>query len=498
MKSAKGEFYMLLIPLTGKIGWRNPPAITIGLILVNCLVYFLFQFNDNKKYFQAEEFYFSSGLAEIEISRYVEYRKLSAGKTSLHDANGQINEKEAIRRYEAMIKDEEFLERLRNGGIITARDPEYPKWKELRAHYQNLRSQIISIRYGFIPAQSRPVTFLTYMFLHGSFGHLLGNMIFLWLVGCMLEMGSGRLFCGAAYMLTGLGSVLLFRLIYPQGSVPLVGASGAISGLMGAFTVLYGKKKVKIFYSLGFYFNYLETRAIFLLPVWTANEFYQLLCGEAANVAYVAHIGGLISGALLGMINLKLLRAYNADALDPEPEDEISPLIEKALLHIRQLDMETGGRLLEQALMKAPEHIVAMTHLYNVRRTDPQDPRFHAIAGQLLNRLTLENAHFKAAGNIFDDYSKLTKRPRLSSELYFRMILVLSGSGFPEKAERILAVFLKQKPNFPGIPRALLKLAGGYRQKGIKSKYQKCLNLLGKRYPDSLEGQIARGNFSSQ
>jgi len=77
------------------------------------------------------------------------------------------------------------------------------------------------------------------MFLHGGFGHLLGNMIFLWLVGCMLEMGCGRGFYSAAYIVTGLCSVILFWSVYPKSTMPLIGASG----LMGAFTVLYGRKR---------------------------------------------------------------------------------------------------------------------------------------------------------------------------------------------------------------------------------------------------------------
>jgi TolA-binding protein len=76
------------------------------------------------------------------------------------------------------------------------------------------------------------------------------------------------------------------------------------------------------------------------------------------------------------------------------------------------------------------------------------------------------------------------------------MISILTSTGALEKAERILAMFLKQKPDFPGIPTALLKLATGYRQKGINAKNQKYLKLLGSLYPNSTEGQIARRNLS--
>ena len=487
---------MLLIPLTDKISWRNPPLVTIVLILTNCLVFFIFQFGDNKMYFKAQEFYFTSGLAEIEIKRYVEYRNTSGKESPLYDAKGKLNKKQALRSYQEMIEDTDYLDKLQNDEIITPLDPEYTKWKELRDEYEDIRAEITLLNYGFIPAEHKPITFLTHMFLHGGFGHLFGNMIFLWLVGCMLEMGGGRKFYGTSYILTGFGAVTLFWLIYPKSAVPLVGASGAIAGLMGAFTVLYCKKKVKIFYSLGFYFNYLKIRAIFLLPIWVANEFYQLFFGGMSNVAYVAHIGGLISGAILGFINLKFLHAFNADVLEPEPEDEVSPILEQALQHIRRLDMETGGKLLEEALIKDPDHIGAMTHLFNVRKTNPQDPGFHEITTKLLNRLILENDNYDSAKKIFDEYTELTKRPRLSPKLYFKMIPVLTVAGAPEKAERILAMFLKQKPDFPGIPTALLKLATGYRQKGINAKYQKCLKVLGSRYPDSTEGQIAVRSLS--
>ena len=483
---------MLLIPLTGKISRSNLPFVTISLILINCLIFFLFQYNDNQKYYKSEEFYFTSGLAEIELSRFIEYRSSFKHETSLYNRDGQIDEKEAIRHYQAMVRDEAFLQKIRNEQIITPQDPEYAEWRELRDNYEYQRSKIISLKYGFIPAEGRPVTFITYMFLHGGLAHLLGNMFFLWLVGCMLEMGGGRLFCGATYFLAGLGAVLLFWVIYPQSQTPLVGASGAIAGFMGAFTVLYGKKKVKIFYWLGFYFNYLKTRAIYLLPFWLAKEFYSLLFGDASNVAYVAHIGGLISGVLLGLMNQKFLGTFNGDVLESEPEDEISPIIEKALQHVSRLDMEAGGRLLEQVLAKKPGHLETMIHLFNVRKTDPQDPRFHKIATILLERLTQGSDNYQPAMRIFDEYTRLTGHPRLSANLYLKMIPILSGLGAPEKAECILKMFLKQKPDFPGIPTALLKLAGGYRQKGIKKKYQSCLQLLGRNYPNSSEAQIAR------
>jgi len=117
-------------------------------------------------------------------------------------------------------------------------------------------SEIIGYRYGYKPSDGDLMTAFTYMFLHGSASHLIGNMIFLWLVGCILELAGRRLVYALICLLTGMVSALVYGLVYQGSTIPLVGASGAISGIIGAYTVLFGMRKVKIFFSLGFYFQH--------------------------------------------------------------------------------------------------------------------------------------------------------------------------------------------------------------------------------------------------
>ena len=487
---------MIIVPVTGKISRRNLPVITIGLVLINCLVFFIFQLNDARRSHEAISFYFTSGLSEIEMPRFMEYSRSGTQPNSGVPDLEKLSDEELWKLYLSMRADTEFIEKLRSEQIITPQDANYSIWSRLRIEYEYLESKIVSANYGLIPAEAKPLTFFTYMFLHGGFEHLLGNMVFLWLVGCMIEMGSGRIFCGATYVLTGLGAAALYWLMNPGSSIYLVGASGSIAGLMGAFCVLYGRKKVKFFYSLGFYFNYFKAPAIIILPVWIAKEIYFMHADSLGNVAYEAHLGGLVCGALLGLIGFVLFRNIDAQVLQSdEPTDEIAPLIEKALEHISQLDMEAGSRLLEQVLIKDPGHIGALTHLFNIYKNSPRDPRFHEIARRLLDRLTSDSTRHSTAGQVFEEYTQIAGRPCLPADLYLRMISVLSASGHPEKAERIIAMFLKQKPDLPGLPQALLKLADGFRRKGAKGKYQRCLMVLGQRYPDSTEGQIVLRNL---
>jgi len=476
---------------------RNPPIVTIIIVLINCLVWFVLQAGDTDKQLKASEFYFTSGLVNIEISHYIAYRdgRLQDPVEVLSD--DQFDEETLVQNYLAMQRDELFQQKLNNDEIITPSEQIYAEWKDLKTEYELMSSQLTSRQYGFIPNQKSLLTSFTYMFMHGSTGHLLGNMFFLWIVGCMLEMGLGRLRYAVLYIIGGLFAVWLFWLIYMTSIIPLVGASGAIAGLMGAFAVLFGKKKVKIFYSLGFYFNYLKIPAIILLPIWIGNEFYQLFGGGTTHVAYVAHIGGLIGGALFGIVCLKFSLGFNKDVIADTPVDEISPQIEKALKHIAELDLETGRQLLEKVLAKDPENIDVLTHLFNVYKLDPEDDKFHLLTKKLIFELTRSYDTYEKAHQIYSEYIRHTRHPRLSPQLYIQLSMMFAATGHLEKAVKILTMVLKKTPDSPGVPTALLKLAGAYSQKGMAMKGNRCLKLICNKYPDSTEAQLARKSLQS-
>ena len=483
---------MLIIPLTEKISWRNPPIVTIAIIILNCLVYFVLQSGDNQKHYETSEFYFTSGLARMEVPRYMAFREGRLQDSADPSAADSIDEDTLIRNYLAMERDSKFLDRLRNDEIITPASTQYENWKNLRTEYDYRRSQIVSVRYGFRPAYKTVLTGFTYMFLHGGSGHLFGNMVFLWIVGCMLEMGLGRLKYFGLYIVGGLLAVWSYWLVYMDSAMPLVGASGAIAGLMGAYAVLFNMKKVKIFYSLGFYFNYLKIPAIILLPVWIGNEFYQLFFGGDSHVAYAAHIGGLAGGALFGFACKKFSLGFNEDVIRQAPPDEISPLIEKALKHIAELDMVTGRLVLQQALAKDPENIDALTHLFHVDKLDPESPQYHDTAKKLLFQLSRSYHTYEKAHHFYLEYLRHTGHPRLSPQLYVQLSAVFAATGRVEDAVKILTLLLKKVPQSPGIPGAMLKLAKAYRQNGMATKGEKCLRLICHRYPDSSEARVAR------
>ena len=171
-----------------------------------------------------------------------------------------------------------------------------PAWQQARGRAEALRDRLSTFRFGFIPARFSMEGLFGAMFLHGSFDHLLGNMLFLFIFGFALEIALGRWVYLGLYLLSGVASHLLWWALDPVW-VTGVGASGAISGLMGMYIGVYGLRKINFFYWLGPLIGYFKAPALWVLPVWMGKELYGLLASDD-HINYYAHLGGLGAGFL--------------------------------------------------------------------------------------------------------------------------------------------------------------------------------------------------------
>jgi membrane associated rhomboid family serine protease len=161
--------------------------------------------------------------------------------------------------------------------------------------------------YGLVPARilgpDPPYyTLFTSMFLHGGWLHLVGNMLYLWIFGNNVEDATGHLGFLVFYVLCGLAAAFAQILIQPASQVPMVGASGAIAGVLGGYLVLYPRARILALVPLGFFLHLMEVPAVLFLPMWFL---LQLVYGIASlgvrsefggGVAFWAHIGGFVAG----------------------------------------------------------------------------------------------------------------------------------------------------------------------------------------------------------
>jgi len=150
----------------------------------------------------------------------------------------------------------------------------------------------------WIPRYASPVTS---MFLHGGWTHLLGNMLFLWIYGDNVEDAMGHARYLAFYVLCGVAAIAVQALANPDSPYPIIGASGAISGVLGAYLLLFPRARVLTLVLLPFFFTTLRIPAMLLLLLWFAVQLISDLAVSdgGASVAFRAHIGGFLTGMLL-------------------------------------------------------------------------------------------------------------------------------------------------------------------------------------------------------
>ncbi len=156
-----------------------------------------------------------------------------------------------------------------------------------------------------------PQHIVTSMFLHGGWGHILGNMWFMWIFGNNVEDSMGRLRFVVFYLLSGVGAAVAQVVTQPASIIPMVGASGAISGVMGAYIILYPRVRVFTLVPLGFFLTTIALPAWVMLGYWIALQFLGSFGGAETGVAFWAHIGGFVVGAAL--IKLFARREYIAE-----------------------------------------------------------------------------------------------------------------------------------------------------------------------------------------
>ena len=145
-------------------------------------------------------------------------------------------------------------------------------------------------------------TYLSSMFIHGGLFHLAGNMMFLWVFGDNIEDRIGHLKYLVFYLVAGVGAALAHLAVDPYSQIPLVGASGAISGVMGAYMLLFPFNRIKTLIVI-YIITAIEVRAVYLLGAWFVWQLIQGLLSvgvsKQVDIAFFAHVGGFVAGVLI-------------------------------------------------------------------------------------------------------------------------------------------------------------------------------------------------------
>lgn len=441
----------LVFPLNSKPDWRKPPIFTLLIILINCIVFFGPQTRDDERADRAAAYYLKSELPRIELPLYLEEVGQRDGKLERARAL-QLAKMIAAGRHdlalELMDHDRRFMPRLLAGEVVKPDHPRRAEWQSQRARYAELRGESFSQRWTLNPGDFDPATLFTASFLHGFTGHLVGNMVFLFAFGYTVEMALGGGLFLLFYLVAGTAGNLLYLLVNWGSPIGVLGASGAVAGLMAMYAALYGRQRIRFFYQLLFYFDYVKAPAIILLPAWIASELVQYWLYPHSGVAYLVHAGGLVAGAAL----IWAWRVRRPDAPvelpgAPAKEDPWLTEFERAGQLLEKLRIDEARALYAQLAQQRPQHLGALSRWFSLAKMHPASEDFHRSAAQAFALTTQDEDSTALVREVFATYlAQAQPRPRLAPAQLGRVGLRLARASCFDEAIRIEAMLSRLAP----------------------------------------------------
>lgn len=450
---------MLIVPIENRPDWSKPPVITLALILLNIAIFMFYQSSDDSVVAGAYQLYESQQLLDYERQPYLDFLR-TEDPESWDEMNSIEDEaQQSAQLLWWIMFDRAFDQHLRTLWPTPA-DEQTLRWRQARELFESERNRLSSYRGGLTPAEARPLTFLTSMFLHGGWDHLLGNMIFLFLFGFTLEAVLRPTAYIGMYLASGLAASALHMSFNLGSMVPVIGASGAISGLMGMYLSLYRLRRIRFFYTVLFYFGEFRAPALFILPLWLGKELYGYFFFES-SIAYWAHIGGLIAGAGLMFLARQSQKQFSGKLQQQDAQDEAEAELKNVQLLINNLDFDRAKMLTHQICQTHPTDPRPWQQLFELHKSQPRQKAFHQVTFDLCKQFVAQDAHFAQWQNTVDqvlnEYRELApKTPALNGNMCLAFARTYWRNGKHDLAQSYLSLARERGGN-AGTMAALLK-----------------------------------------
>jgi len=472
----------IAIPLENKPSWQSPPWMTVLLIAINCLVFWVWQGGEERAAERASKTYAHTALPAIEVPAFVKYLEAQSRNPDSRIKPQMVRMVQGLQKnqdygqiYLLMKQEGRFRRQLLAGEVIQAGDPLHAEWQAARARFAPLEPKPFTTRWAMsyeAGAGLQPLQALTSTFLHGSTGHLLGNMVFLFLFGFTLEMalGAGLYLC--FYLAAGVSASLFAGLFYAGSGSYGLGASGAIAGLMAMYVVLYRMRRIRFFYMLAFYFNYATWPALVVLPVWMGFELAQHFMGQQ-GVAYMAHFGGLLAGGLLMALYLQLRRKESVVEVAARDKQQaqaqsaaLAAAVQRAQKHTDALAFELAAPAWRQAAKLAPADAAILRAWFESARHAPGSEDFHRAARAIFKLPANTEALRRLQHHSWQTYvDRARPAPRISDNSLHALARSFVRLGEWDDAQKICQQ-LESAANHPHWPATLALVANGLAKAG--------------------------------
>lgn len=438
-------FFPLLIPYyTDRQASMRIPFVTFGLMLV-CIGMLVLTYRGEKA---AERTFLGALDDAVQYavrSPDVDERELrqfcaEIGEPGCIDVVANDPLREAATQFQALMG-------AITGLLVEEEDPiPAAQQQELDRRVERAREAYLArpyVRFGLSRGAFRPHALLTHQFLHAGLLHLLANLLFLWLVMSSLENVWGRWFVLGFFLVCGVAAGVIELLFMGETPLsPLIGASGAVAGLMGAYLVRFLRSRIRMWYFMWF-FAFVRTGTFFwpawvALPLWLAWQVVQWWWLGDDGVAYAAHVGGFVLGVAGALLVTRT--GFEARFLPSEPEEEeASPLRVQAESAAQRGEWTTAVRLYRKLADANPYDDELQVSLARALAEVGEQDQADGILRRTVQRL-LEQGNVELAAQRYQDMGQITGSVELNPAA-----MVAIGDWFAERSQDHYALYTYER-----------------------------------------------------
>lgn len=462
---------MIIVPTEKQFTWRYAPVSLCVIVCLNFLLYFGYQSQDGNKFQTALTTYLDNDYLALEWPFYQQYLTEMQDQRQLKELQSAFNAQSYELVASRILMQPEFLEYAAGKLSPLTAHEEFLQWEKVRKSIQHKMDSVSSNAQGLKSKPFKLHHLITHQFMHGGLEHILGNMFFLVLCGFAVEAAIGHWRFLLLYLICGIGGGLAQVLMHPNSTVPLVGASGAISGVMAMYLAIYRFRKIEFFYWFYFLVGYFRAPALLILPFYIGKEIYSYFHANGSPVAFMAHAGGFVTGALvIGLLLLLKPQVLNREYLDSdETLDPKQDALAEIYDAIQRLSFDRALALTDSYCQRFSAESEIAQIRYNLLRLQ-RGAAFEAAAIHLLTTPT----------NTFSDLKKMAQvwqltpevHPRLSGLQLIKLAECLTQLESPKTSEDIFSVLQSQQCNQVGMRDLALKMAAQYARLGNSHKQQ--------------------------
>ncbi|PCJ44906.1 MAG: hypothetical protein COA99_06320 [Moraxellaceae bacterium] len=438
---------MIIIPAEKNFDWQHAPIVTALLILANLLIFSLWQSQDSEKLENIVQYYKTSDLPALEYPIYLSYLYQSeqAEFASHTEKRWDAGDREGI--YHNMATDLGFIYILNQTDQAFWGADDYTRWLTQHQKIEQQARKLSFIQFGLSPSEERPITYFTAPFLHSDWSQLIGNMVFLAIAGLAVEAAIGSFFFLITYVLCGLLAGFTFTLLSSSIAAPLVGAGGAISGVLAMYGVVYGLRNIRFLLFVVVYFRFFRAPALILLPIWVAIESLQLflrsdlhsdLLPELLNT-FSAHLGGVIAGGGVIYTFKRWMIAEDTQSLESSDDDtQYREALDDAFKQLAAFNFDSAKKKFSALNQEYPENITIKIQCYHLEKLSGNQKAIDRWALEVFEQGMLQNVRLQNVHDLYCDYRSQTDAVPLPYSLDIKLLLAFINLNQLDTAKRVI------------------------------------------------------------